>query len=357
MVAITQGSVVAGKYRLHRPLGQGGMGAVWVARHVRRETNVAVKLLHTNPSTAGDVRPRFEREARASAMLQSPHVAQIHEYGVDEGVPYVVMELLDGEDLGARLEREGRLSLPAAAAILTQTCRALHRAHEAGVVHRGLEPSDLFLTRHDDGEMVKVLDFGIAWAMKSELSGAAAGAEMPADLPHYMSPEQVEGARSVDFRSDLWSLAVILFRALTGRLPFPGDEAAQVVNRIRVDPIPVPSHLAPELGPEVDRFFARALSRDPRRRFQSARALGEAFGAIAGTREQAARRDTPPDRPRLPASPEPSAASPPSPLQVGATMAAAGAVILGIVFAVATLERFPTPTPSAPAPTGEPEHP
>ena len=336
MVAITQGSVVAGKYRLHRPLGEGGMGAVWVARHIRRETNVAVKLLHTNPSTAGDVRPRFEREARTSAMLQSPHVVQVFDYGVEEGMPYLVMELLDGESLVARLEREGRLSIPAAATILTQICRALHRAHEAGIIHRDLKPSNLFLARHDDGEVVKVLDFGIAKAMGSELAGAFAAAGISAEMPYYMSPEQVGGAKSVDFRSDLWSLAVILFRALTGQLPFPGDDVAQVIHRISVDPIPVPSHLAPDLSPEVDRFFARALSRDARRRFQSALAFGETFGVIAGAREQSARRNTPPDRPESPASPERSA-PPPSPLQVAAAMAAAGAVILGIVVAAVTL--------------------
>jgi len=159
---LREGTVIAGKYRLERPLARGGMGAVWVARHLQLDEQVAVKFMDISLPSAADARVRFEREAKSAARIRSPHVVQILDHGVDGEIPYIVMELLEGEHLGTRLKREGRLSLAAAAAITEQVTKALHRAHKAGIIHRDLKPANVFLARvDDDDEIVKILDFGI----------------------------------------------------------------------------------------------------------------------------------------------------------------------------------------------------
>ncbi|XXY46931.1 serine/threonine-protein kinase [Sorangium sp. So ce269] len=158
------GSVLIGKYRLERPLSRGGMGSIWVARHLQLGTPVAVKFMDPAYAESPAFRTRFEREARAAAQLRTPHVVQVHDFGFHESVPYLVMELLQGEDLNARLQRRGRLPLLEAHRILAQTGKALRSAHDAGLVHRDLKPANLFLARVDgeDEDMVKLLDFGIA---------------------------------------------------------------------------------------------------------------------------------------------------------------------------------------------------
>src|SRR5262249_45658929 len=148
-------------------------------------------------------------------------------------------------------------------------------------IHRDLKPANLFLCQHADEEIVKILDFGIAKAIGAAQAGEGTATGVVMGSPHYMSPEQTRALKHVDGRTDLWSLGVILYRCLTGRLPFPGPEISAVLVAICMDPIPPPSQIAPDLGPDVDRFFARALARDPAQRFQSARELAEAFVAAA----------------------------------------------------------------------------
>jgi serine/threonine-protein kinase len=206
---------------------------------------------------------------------------QVLDYGIEDGLPYLVMELLVGEDLGKRLHRERRLMPAALSRILMQAARGLRTAHEAGVVHRDLKPANLFLARVDDEEIVKILDFGIAKGTQAEPLGDATKTGSLMGSPHYMSPEQVRGMRDIDPRSDVWSLAVIAFRALTGRLPFPGNAVGEVIAQILADPIPIASRIAPDLPPEVDGFFARGFARDRTQRFQTARELAEAFAAVA----------------------------------------------------------------------------
>jgi eukaryotic-like serine/threonine-protein kinase len=257
------------------------MGSVWVARHLQLDVTIALKFMAPEYASSGEARARFEREAKASAQLKSPHVVQVHDYGVEGDAPFLAMELLEGEDLEDRLARVKRLSLADAAVVVNQVCKALRLAHEAGLVHRDLKPGNLFLARQGDEETVKVLDFGIAKASslaadQSTKTGSLIGS------PHYMSPEQVRNSKQVDPRSDLWSMGVIAFRMLTGRLPFPGEEVGEILVDICTAPIPVPSELLPELGAPVDGFLARALARDPAQRFQSARELSEALSAIAG---------------------------------------------------------------------------
>lgn len=279
---ITPGSVVGGKYRLERPVSRGGMGSVWAAQHVQLGSTVAVKFMDPSYASSAAFRGRFEREARVAASIKSPHVVSVQDYGIDALGPYIVMELLQGEDLHGRLERQKRLSVAEAASLLSQIGKALRRAHEAGLVHRDLKPRNIFLARVDDEEIAKVLDFGIAKDTVARSVGESTSTGELMGSPHYMSPEQLRADKDLDPRSDLWGLGVILFRCLTGRLPFPGDVLGTVMARVLVDPIPLASQIAPDLPPGVDDFFARALARDRDQRFQSVREMVDAFLPIAG---------------------------------------------------------------------------
>ena len=276
------GQVIAGKFRLERCIGRGAMGSIWGARHLSLNAPVALKFM--SPTLVHDpmALARFGREAEAAARIRSPHVVQVLDHGVDRGAPFIVMEWLDGEDLGARLRRVHRLSLAQAAALVTQATRALGAAHQAGVIHRDLKPSNVFLARVHDEETVKLLDFGVA-KLASPMAGASTEATATGAMvgtPDYMSPEQVKGSKLLDHRADLWSLGVILYVALTGRKPFPGDSLGEVILRICTAPLTPPSALVPELPPTMDLFFARACAREPADRFQSAAELSAAFLAV-----------------------------------------------------------------------------
>ena len=273
--------MVAGRYRLEQPLARGGMGSVWVARHLQLESQVAIKFMDAAVADSPTARARFEREAKAAAQIHSPHVVTIHDYGVASGTPFLVMELLEGEDLGARIRNEGPLPPEVVSGIVTHVARALRLAHEAGIVHRDLKPGNVFLTINVDTEIAKVLDFGIAKTRGLQQQpldpDEATRTDQILGSPQYMSPEQVKASRDVDHRSDLWSLAVIAYRALTAHLPFSSNSVADVLVKICSEPAPPPSTYRPELPSQVDRFFVRALAKDPDLRFQTASELAAAF--------------------------------------------------------------------------------
>jgi serine/threonine-protein kinase len=284
MRELSPGELIAGKFRLQRVVGRGGMGSVWAARHEQLGMLVALKFIEADEGTdLADARARFEREARAAAQIRSPHVAQIIDHGVDGDRPFIAMELLEGEDLGQRLRREGRISLAAAARILSGASKALRRAHEAGIIHRDLKPGNIFLARFDDDEVVKLLDFGVAKVRSAGVLDGPMATQMGIVFgsPSYMSPEQARGVRALDHRSDLWSLAVIVFRSITGSKPFEAASIGDLVVKLCIDPLPVATRFAPDLPPEVDAFFERAFARDPDQRFSSAVELAAAFEAIA----------------------------------------------------------------------------
>jgi serine/threonine protein kinase len=279
---LVENAVVAGKFRLNHMLGGGGMGSVWHATHMGLDIPCAVKFVRGELLEQDDIKARFEREAKAAAQLRSPHVVQILDHGVCEGTPYIAMELLDGEDLGSRLERVGRLPPEQLYKIMSEACRALAKAHAQGIVHRDLKPDNIYLVRDDDREITKVLDFGIAKTRGSnEISGSGTKTGAMLGTPYYMSPEQAQGTKTVDFRSDLWSLAVITFQAITGRLPFESEALGDLLVKIIISPIPVPSQLA-SVPPGFDRWWAKASLRDPAERFQSAKEFSDSLALVCG---------------------------------------------------------------------------
>jgi serine/threonine-protein kinase len=270
-------SVVAKRYRLISLLGRGGMGEVWRAEQLDLKAHVAVKILNPTLSINGESLQRFNREAQAAAALRSPHVVQILEHGFDSelGVAFIAMEMMEGESLAQRLRRVNRLSQAETARVISHVARALSRAHEAGIVHRDLKPDNVFLVANEDEEVAKVLDFGVAKAKNLSLDTATrTGAVM--GTPYYMSPEQIAGEKSVDFRTDLWALGVIACECLTGRRPFDAESLGGLAIAICTKPTPRPSTLAP-VPAAFDAWFERAVARDPEGRFQSARELAEAL--------------------------------------------------------------------------------
>lgn len=292
-MAIEPGRVLSQRYRLIRPVGQGSQASVWVAEHLALTTHVAVKLIDPELAKKETARERFRREATAAAQLRSAHVVQILDHGIDGDQPFIVMELLDGEDLFERLAHRTRLTLRETSKIVTQVARALNRAHAAGVVHRDLKPENVFLVSNDDDEVVKVLDFGVAKVKDAaKVTMQKTGIGMLIGTPHYMSPEQVKGIGEVDHRTDIWALGVIAFQCVTGELPFDSEGVGDLLITITIGDIPVPSAVYPGLPASFDAWFARACARDCANRFQSARELAVALAAAVASFEGNARSPT-----------------------------------------------------------------
>jgi eukaryotic-like serine/threonine-protein kinase len=278
------GAIVAGRYRLAQRLGRGGMGEVWSAHHVTLRTEVAVKF----PSLAGRGRAatmaleRFRFEAQIAARLgrETRHVAAVHDAGCDSAGPYLVMEYVRGRTLQQEIDDRVVLPLPRVAAIVAQVAEALAVAHGYGVVHRDLKPSNLLLAAEAGGSLlVKVADFGIAKALRVDL-----GADLPEDTtggfmigsPPYMSPEQIGGG-AASAGGDRWSLAVIAYEAITGRLPFAGRSFAELLQSLVAGRFDLPSAVRPGLPTSVDAWFRCALCKEEARRFSTAREMADAL--------------------------------------------------------------------------------
>jgi serine/threonine protein kinase len=269
------GDVIAGKYAILRCIGEGGMGVVYEAMHQRLHQRLAIKVLRPDASDQGELLARFEREARITAQLRSIHSARIIDVDrLPSGLPYIVLEYLEGRDLEAELTETGPLPIAEAVDIAIQVAAAMSEAHGLGIIHRDLKPANLFVCRAVDRRVVKILDFGISRVEASEsritLSSSYVG------TPLYAAPEQLRDSASADARSDVWSLGVVLFEMLTGRTPFLGS-GAQVIARVMVDPVPWPGDLRPDLPPDLARIILRALQRDPAARFQNMNELSHAL--------------------------------------------------------------------------------
>jgi eukaryotic-like serine/threonine-protein kinase len=266
------------------------MGAIWAAVDPQLGRQVAIKLTTTQRLSTEGAKHQFEKEAKAIAQFRHPNVVQIHDFGLDKDEPFIVMELLEGEDLETRLKRREKLPPSQVASLLTQVSRALTAAHTAGIIHRDLKPANLFLTRIDGQEVVKILDFGLVRLKTPTPEVTPESSDGMVGTLRYMSPEQIRGDSSLDHRSDLWSISVVAFRALTGKFPFPLESVGALLNGSFNPPDIAPSSLVPELGPELDRFFTRALHSDPAKRFQSAQEMATTFAAIVqAARPQAAK--------------------------------------------------------------------
>lgn len=256
------------------------MGSIWLADHLTLHTQVVVKFIAAEHALNVDARLRFEREAALAAQAKSPHVVQIFDHGVaQQGLPYIAMELLEGEDLARRIDRDRVIDPDLFADWLKQACRGLARAHGKGIVHRDIKPENIFLCDSDGEVLVKLLDFGIA---KGELGTPGLTSTSTGTFlgtAYYMSPEQALGERDIDLRSDLWALGVVAFHALTGARPFQGDSIGQVIVRITSAELPPASSRNPRLGRELDAWFAKALARPREQRFQSAKELADAFAS------------------------------------------------------------------------------
>ena len=279
------GMMITPNVRLTRPLSEGGMGAVWVADHLALRTQVVVKFILGELASNPDALARFEREAAAASQVKSPHVVQTFDHGcTKEGLPYIVMELLEGEDLGDYLDRHRRMEPGAVLSLVSQLSRALDRAHSKGIVHRDIKPNNIFLTDGEAGEFfVKLLDFGIAKGVDSVTLDSATRTGTVMGSPFYMSPEQIVGAKDIGPKSDLWAVGVVAFEALTGVRPFEADTVGALAIQIHSGEPPRPTEKNPSLPPTVDEWFARACAREVEGRYGSARELSEGLAAaLAG---------------------------------------------------------------------------
>jgi serine/threonine-protein kinase len=365
---VEPGTVLAGRYRVDRVIGHGGMGIVVKATHVELEQPVAIKVLQPGLVHRGQVVQRFLREAQLASRLTSEHVARVIDLGtLDSGAPFMVLEYLEGEDL-SRMPRSQR-TIGGIVDLVLQACEALAEAHALGIVHRDIKLANLFVTRRAGGSpLLKVLDFGTS---KSVLSSPLTTVHTVLGTPTYMSPEQIRCSRTVDHRSDIWSLGIVLYRLLQGAPPFDGDTFRGVAFRIVHEPLP---RLSVPVPSGLDEVVYRCLEKDPARRFQDVAELAHALAPHAQSQIQAAismertrrtlgrvttpwYRGGPPGIADAGASPSPGRpAMPPPAGRVHWWIAAAilvAACAIGVIAAIATrsAEAPPRPASGASAPS------
>ncbi|MEO5730120.1 MAG: protein kinase [Byssovorax sp.] len=276
------GRIISDRYRVKALLGEGGMGLVLHARHLRLDEEVAIKVLRPSIADLPGMRARFVREARAASQIKSKHVVRVIDVGVDVDVPFMVMEYLEGLTLAALGRREGQLEIREATRHLLEACDAIAEAHGLGIVHRDLKPGNLFLTRPREGaRFIKVLDFGISKVdAPGELEMTRPGETMGS--PSYMAPEQMLSLHDADERSDIWSLGAVLYQLLTGRPPFVAETMQRLCAMVLRDAPPPPTRFCPDLPVELEGLLLRCLERQPADRFPSVPALAAALAPFAG---------------------------------------------------------------------------
>ncbi|HEY2733942.1 MAG TPA: serine/threonine-protein kinase, partial [Polyangiales bacterium] len=286
------GRVIAGKFKLTRELGQGGMGAVWAAVHQTLGREVAVKFLHPQTDHTASLTERFVSEARMVASLKHRFVVDVFDFGVtDDGLYYMVLELLQGRSLAHRMDNGPAFPLAVAVELMADCLRGLQVVHDAGIVHRDLKPDNIFVIEDADGTFPKLIDFGISKRTETsealkpfgKLGGKTSRLTRPGTVvgtPYYMSPEQLRGRNDIDRRADIYSVGVILYELLSGRLPFVADNIGDLMVAITVKGAPSLQMLRPDLGAELAAIAARALAPDPSDRYASASELRDALLAV-----------------------------------------------------------------------------
>jgi serine/threonine-protein kinase len=283
------GQVLSGRFRIEHVIGVGSMGVVLAARHLELDERVAIKFIRADMQRVPGVLQRFAREAKAAVTIKSEHVAQVFDVGTSDDIgPYIVMEYLEGRDLGAVLELEGRLPIRRAVHYVMQACEALAVAHSSGITHRDIKPENLFLTQKGDMELIKLLDFGIS---KAALTGRVFGDELSGveaqcllGTPLYMSPEQIRSTAEIDHRTDVWSLGAVLYELVTARSAFVADSVRQVWTRIlETAPTPLAVH-CPEAPPSLQAVIDRCLEKNPAHRYQNVAELAIALLPFAPSR-------------------------------------------------------------------------
>ena len=278
---VRPGDVLAGKYRVERVLGAGGMGVVVAAHHLQLDQRVALKFLLPNALSSADAVGRFVREARAAVRITGEHVARVSDVGyLESGSPYIVMEYLEGLDLSAWLKQRGALPIQLAVDFVLQACEAIAEAHALGIVHRDLKPANLFCVQRADGQLsIKVLDFGISKVTTPGGEGhdmTRTSALMGS--PFYMSPEQLQSSKSVDARSDIWSLGIILFELVSGRVPFAAQAVTELAIKIAMDPAPPAHAFRADVPLGLERVIATCLEKNRDKRYPT---VGELAIALA----------------------------------------------------------------------------
>ncbi|HEY2516195.1 MAG TPA: serine/threonine-protein kinase [Polyangiaceae bacterium] len=282
---LEEGQMLAGKYRILRLVGRGGMAEVYAARHEILHQTVAVKVLLPAVAAIPGAATRFLNEARSAARIRSEHVAQVMDVGMrEDGSAYIVLEYLEGEELQRVIERRGPLPTSEAVDYVLQALEALAHAHVLGIVHRDLKPSNIFLSRGAGGAtLVKVFDFGISKAPKTAeaVDDSSTVSQVILGTPSYMAPEQARSAKDVDARADIWALGVILYRLITGALPFVADTMADMLAAILVQGQRPMKALRPDVSPELESVVARCLAKERQLRFASVGELAQALAPHA----------------------------------------------------------------------------
>jgi eukaryotic-like serine/threonine-protein kinase len=305
------GAVLGGKYRVESVVGRGGMAVVFAAKHLTLGHGVAIKVLRSDVGDPPELAARIVREARAAAGLTSENVTRVLDIGtLDSGEPYIVMERLEGADLGRTLAERGALPLCETASYLVQACEGVAEAHAKNIVHRDLKPSNLFLTKRRDGSsLVKLMDFGISKVISDAPDEALTTTQDCLGTPHYMSPEQLLRSRDVDTRTDVWALGVILYQMLTGERPFSGATTPAVHVAVAAAKAPRLRNKLPDAPPEVEALILECLVKSPARRLQTVQALAKALLPFADEATQVRHAHFRTDEPAPPESsdPEPQA--------------------------------------------------
>jgi serine/threonine-protein kinase len=266
-----------GQYVVLREVGKGAMATVYEAEHVELGKRIALKAMHAHLAEDPTAASRFLREGKAAAQIQNPHVVDVYDVGTHDGVPYLVMELLDGPDLAALLRDRGKLPLRELGDVMLPVASAVHAAHAVGVIHRDLKPSNILIARRENGEVhPTILDFGIS-KVTSDVDRDLTASEVLLGTVHYMSPEQTRGGRNASALSDQYSLGVMLYECATGVKPFAGSSPYALMHAIVSARLTPPSALDPSLPGAFDDVVLRAMHRDPKKRFPDVRELGAAI--------------------------------------------------------------------------------